>query len=146
MTQPYTDANMGTLEDDVTVVPLQEETWSTKIPGIRKADHVTVLFHGSVPLFTVVIKGGSTLKALFQSIDRGLHTPITEDHMGDAYMKIGQFKKGARGVLARRAEAGTLCPVHLIGDHSYYEGHLMRTRVGIGRGHSIGVWTYWTGS
>lgn len=140
MTQPLVDA-MSKHENKTHHKSISRGLrWNRHVPGVEKTDHITVLFHENRPLFTTLIKGGTTLKAVMRSLERGLHTPITNNDMSKAHIKISGFPKHIRTTMVTHADAGTLCPVHLLEmmDHRFYEGHLRRNKGA--------VWTYWIGS
>lgn len=132
-----TQAALGYVDDER--VQVSPAVWNTVVPRMRRGDSVVLVYKQGTtdPLFVTKVTGGNTLKALFSSIERGMHTPIPESQAADAYTRIGLFPRKSRILYSKKMEQGSLCPVDLVGDHEFYEGNLQRVK---------GVWIYALGS
>lgn len=133
VTRPHSTAFMGAHG-----APVPRSVWKSKIPGIRPGDQIALISESGEPVFKSSIVGGNSVLALFESIERGMNTPLPESLISYTYCRIGRFGKPDRKTFVKLAESGKLCPRHLVGDHCFFEGHLTLT---VGR-----VWTYSTGS
>lgn len=134
-TEPIDAARLGWDKDD-RPIPVPKDVWTIK-PGIKNGDRVALAFLDGEPVLTAPVRG-TTLRAIFSSIHRGMNAALTKKNALAVYALIGRHQTSQHQRLAKRFEQGELTPRDLVQNgYDFYEGHLKRNG---------GVWTYSVGN
>ena len=125
--------------NDYKEIKIPPAVWNIK-KSVMPGDKIVLIYDDNEIVFTEPIRG-STLKSILKSLERGLNRKLKNNNLHtikNVYKLIGLFfKKDKRLELAKKFEMNDLCIKDLLGDHTFYEGHLRRNG---------GVWIYGVGS